>query len=484
MAYPFRGGRGVGLVLGLCLGLGGTDLLAQTGADAPKADAVAKPKAKAKPKARRGAAKGASKAAGKADAPGGLAFSRDIAPILVANCLGCHGAQNPRKKLEMTSFVKLTTGSENGPVLVAGKPEESELLRRIKGESERGQKMPPGNNRNIAPEAIAKVEAWVKAGARLDGGIDPTAALATYAPTADDLRKAELAKLTPEQRDKQAEAVALERWKKAGGQSTPEMASDKHFVLFSNLPQARAKAVLKALEGQLANVRGLLGTPGAPALDGPEKISVYVFNEPNAYVEFVRALENREVESGATAHGRLDVETPYLAAVDPLAGGDEPAARKGSRAKKSDDSAPTPERGLAGLLVEQLAASATAQAGKAPRWLTLGLGAYFGSLVEPRSPYYNSLREEAFARGRLGWGTKAQEALGGEGEPQAIKAIGFSLFEWMGTTARPALPGFVRTLLEGQDKLDQAIQYGWRADRQAFLQAWGQFVAVRYRRAR
>src|SRR4051812_42529917 len=35
---------------------------------------------------------------------GTLKFSRDIAPILVSNCAGCHNAKQKRGKLDMTSF--------------------------------------------------------------------------------------------------------------------------------------------------------------------------------------------------------------------------------------------------------------------------------------------------------------------------------------------------------------------------------------------
>ena len=62
---------------------------------------------------------------------------------------------------------------------------------------------------------------------------------------------------------------------------------------------------------------------GAGARSGPEKISLYVFPDTVCYVEFVRSVENREVETGIEGHGRLDVEQPYVAAIDPLNGREE-----------------------------------------------------------------------------------------------------------------------------------------------------------------
>lgn len=426
-----------------------------------------------------GPGKGAgSSRKGAASDDGGLKFSKDIAPILQANCAGCHGGAKPKGELNLTTFNKMVAGGQDGKVIVPGKPDESLMIELL----ENG-KMPQGNNNTLSDAAIAKIRDWVKAGARLDAGIDPDADLKKYAPTADDLRRAELAKLSPEERDEKAKAIALERWKKASSKVTPEMTSGKNFLIFGNLPPARAEALLKTLDGQLANIRGLLGQAASPVLTGPEKISVYVFNESNAYVEFVRALESRELEPGDEAHGRLDVQTPYLAAVDPLNGADEPEAPKRSARSKKRDDEPAATRSLAGLLTEQLASAAVASSGTPPRWLTLGVGAYLGSLVEPRSPHLRQLREEALDRFRL---NKVTDSLGGEGDPAQIKAVGFSLCEWLGSAYRPAFGGFVRGMLPGQGKLDDQIQasFGPRVTRDQFLNVWGTWVAQHYGRRR
>ncbi len=46
----------------------------------------------------------------------------------------------------------------------------------------------------------------------------------------------------PRERDKQAEAAGLERWKQANPKLKPEIVPSEHFVMFSNLPRDRAKA--------------------------------------------------------------------------------------------------------------------------------------------------------------------------------------------------------------------------------------------------
>lgn len=459
----------------------------------------------AKGKGKRSA--GGKSAAKKADAKSGKAdvaaddkavkFSRDIAPILAGNCVRCHNAQQKRGQFDLSTFDKLIAGAAKEKVIVPGKPDESELILRIRGEST-GPKMPPGQN-NLAPETVAKIEEWVKAGALLDRGIDSKAALETIAPTPEALRKAAIAKLSPEQRDKKLEESALERWKKASAKAAPETTPGKNFQLFSNLPKDRAERLLKTMEGQRTALGNLLG-PASGALSGAEKISLYVFKDLPTYVEFCRSVENREVEQGIEAHGRLDVEQPYLAAVDPLNGAEESiapaggggASKKSARTKKgqaAEEPVPDgPDRTLAGLVSEQLASSAAVAGGKPPRWLVFGLGAYFGSRVDPRgSNYYRKLHEKAGEQFTLGWVTKANESLGNEGEPETIRGMGLTLCEWQAATLGPRFPMFVQGLIaQGGDKLDDVIRacFGPAATREQFLEQWGAFVASRYVRRR
>ena len=295
-----------------------------------------------------------------------LKFSRDIAPILVGNCVGCHNEKDRKGKFDMTSFKKLMAGSEEGKVIIPGKPDESHLVLRIKGVET--PKMPQGANRNLADVAIAKIEEWVLAGARLDAGIDENAPLASFAPTPQQLRQSELARMTPEARDAHVEGVGRDRWKKVSSKTTPEVTPSPHFLLFGNLPKDRASATLKGMEGQYAQLRNLLSTPKAPALNWAEKVSLYVFNDRNSFVEFVRGIENREVEPEDNATSDLKVSEPYVAVIDPLGGREEPSgssSRKTARSKR-DDSGAGASRSLGGVLTEQFAVGCLKQAGSLP----------------------------------------------------------------------------------------------------------------------
>ena len=424
----------------------------------------------------------------KAEAPAGtfpagtsgeMKFSRDIAPIIVANCAGCHTATH-RSGFNQTTFEGLLKGGKAGKDIVPGKPEESPAIVRIKGGEEGMAKMPPGN-RQLAEGAIAKIEQWIKEGAKLDAGYEPSALMAKYAASPEDLRKAELAKMSPDDRDKKTEATSFERLKRADPNSKLAMTKSAHFMLFSELPKDRSSLLLKSIEKQYSLLTQILG---AGKLNFPEKVSLYVFNQPKGLTEFARTIENQEIEAGDEARAKLGVESPYIIAIDPLAGGPEAplaASKKPSRSKKGADDAPSgPSRTLIGLLTEQLTAGSLAVAGKPPRWVTTGVGALMASKVEPRSSYYRKLRAEAYEQARLGWQGKAQEALGDTTKPETVKAVGFAVAEWLYSNNPALLANFVRGMLEGGPKLDEVIGEALGSNREEFLSASGEFVVLRY----
>src|SRR4051794_20064917 len=68
-------------------------------------------------------------------------FETQIQPILAAKCGQCHGEKKRQAELSLASASDLVRGGESGPVIVAGKPEESPLYEKIlAGE------MPPKDN--------------------------------------------------------------------------------------------------------------------------------------------------------------------------------------------------------------------------------------------------------------------------------------------------------------------------------------------------
>ena len=98
----------------------------------------------------------------------------DVAPILNARCVICHNGPSAPNGLRLGSHEALMAGGKNGPVVVAGAPAASELVKRIKGE--RQPRMPMTGPPWLSDAEVALIEGWIQ------GGAKPGAALAAAAP--------------------------------------------------------------------------------------------------------------------------------------------------------------------------------------------------------------------------------------------------------------------------------------------------------------
>lgn len=122
----------------------------------------------------------ASTATAQEDSEAAPSFRRDVAPILVAQCLTCHGADEPEGEYQLHTFAALSTPGASGEAPIAGgEPELSELLRRIESDDE-FERMPAEAD-PLPTESIAVVRRWIAAGAPFDGE-DEAAELVSLAP--------------------------------------------------------------------------------------------------------------------------------------------------------------------------------------------------------------------------------------------------------------------------------------------------------------
>lgn len=101
-----------------------------------------------------------------AGAAGGVTFEKDVAPVLVAKCLGCHGTDNPRSGLQMDTFAGLAAGGSNGVPVTPGNAANSLLVRKITM-TVRG-KMPP-TGEPLTADQIKSITAWINGGAKFAG---------------------------------------------------------------------------------------------------------------------------------------------------------------------------------------------------------------------------------------------------------------------------------------------------------------------------
>jgi mono/diheme cytochrome c family protein len=95
-------------------------------------------------------------------APTAPSFAKDVAPILAARCIGCHGAA---AGLSLESYAALRAGANGKPVVVPGDPGASRLVKLVDG---RGQPRMPYGEDPLPAAQIEKIKAWIAAGAKND----------------------------------------------------------------------------------------------------------------------------------------------------------------------------------------------------------------------------------------------------------------------------------------------------------------------------
>ena len=105
-----------------------------------------------------------------ADANGPVSYYKKVRPIFQAQCQGCHQPAKAKGGYVMTDFAKLLAGGEEaateGAAIVAGKPEESYLVKQVtpvNGEAE----MPP-KKKPLHEVEIALIRRWIAEGAKDD----------------------------------------------------------------------------------------------------------------------------------------------------------------------------------------------------------------------------------------------------------------------------------------------------------------------------
>jgi mono/diheme cytochrome c family protein len=97
--------------------------------------------------------------------PGGAAAqdAEAVASLLAAKCVLCHQGESAPNGLRLDSIDAVLKGGTKGPVVKAGDPAASELVRRIRGQSQ--PRMPLTGPPFLSDAETAVVERWIAAGA-------------------------------------------------------------------------------------------------------------------------------------------------------------------------------------------------------------------------------------------------------------------------------------------------------------------------------
>jgi hypothetical protein len=84
-----------------------------------------------------------------------------VAALFSKRCVMCHSGEHAAVELHLDSYEGAKAGSKNGPVLIPGDVSASELIRRVRGES---QPRMPFLGYPLEADEIALLERWIEAG--------------------------------------------------------------------------------------------------------------------------------------------------------------------------------------------------------------------------------------------------------------------------------------------------------------------------------
>ena len=332
-----------------------------------------------------------------------VSFAREIAPIFVKNCTGCHGTDQPRNDFSVNTITRLLQGGMSGEPVLPGKPAESLLVRKLKGTgpgARMPQRAPP-----LDEPTIAKIQKWIEEGARYDAP-DATQPLVQVAAIA----KAQSS--THEQLTKDRAELAAVNWQLGMPGKPPKKAESANFLVLgggfgeNTLAEIGKQAeVLAPKVGKIFNA-----PPDQPLVKG--RVTLFVFGERYDYSEFGKMVEKRDLPSAWRGHYRFSVVDAYGAVLMPN----------------------TNEYDLEALIAQQLAAVYVASLGKegapVPHWFAEGCGRVVATRMAPPSDRRVSRWDEELS-GAVGSLAKPDDFLAGKLAPENADVCSFSFAKFL-----------------------------------------------------
>jgi mono/diheme cytochrome c family protein len=100
-----------------------------------------------------------------------VSFNRDIRPILSDICFKCHGPDEAQRKGGLRLDIKEAAmkGGDSGPAIVHGKPEDSEVYKRLVTHDADDFMPPKKSGKTLTPEQIDSFRRWIAEGAEYQG---------------------------------------------------------------------------------------------------------------------------------------------------------------------------------------------------------------------------------------------------------------------------------------------------------------------------
>lgn len=97
-----------------------------------------------------------------------ITFNRDVRPILSNNCFLCHGRDDKNRKAKLRLDVRESatkSGKAGRAPIAPGKPDDSEMVRRIFAEDETERMPPPKSHKHLTTKEKETLKHWIAEGA-------------------------------------------------------------------------------------------------------------------------------------------------------------------------------------------------------------------------------------------------------------------------------------------------------------------------------
>ena len=91
-------------------------------------------------------------------------YTAVVQPVLERKCYSCHGSSKQKGKLRLDKEPYVLKGGKDGKILVSGKPDESELVKRLLLPLSDDDHMPPKEKPQLTSNEVAILSWWISTG--------------------------------------------------------------------------------------------------------------------------------------------------------------------------------------------------------------------------------------------------------------------------------------------------------------------------------
>lgn len=379
-----------------------------------------------------------------------VSFSRDIAPLLVENCNGCHiNAMQTRGGLNMDTFAQLLRGGDSGAIITPGKGEESLLVKKLRGTAAEGVQMPAGGRPALPDDSIALISKWIDEGATIDAD--------ERAPLERISRLAWAAAASAEELTARRREIADKNIRLANATAAPEEVITDHFRIVGTASQATLEIIGRESEKHLAAAQKLAKPSGERKGENffRGRATIFVLPRRYDYSEFSKMVESRAIPGNWSAHWRYDGIDAYIAMV-------------------ANDSAEPDE--ISSTLVAPVTSLAIATRNPdVPRWFAWGLG-NAQAMNMNAADSDDKERLQLLASQAAAEANNAKVFLGNRLTPEQTDslstAIGMAMLD---RSKRRGLEAALRQLTDGLS-FEQSFQVGFKQTPEQFVDAFLKYV--------